>query len=186
MTDTEKIVTCPACNKEMTKVYIEEAGINVDICLDGCGGILFNNKELERFDQPHENADKIFEVKANKTFEPTNPKEVRICTFCNSPMIKQNASGKMVEIDVCYNCGAKFLDHGELKKLRELNAPEIKTKPREEQIFKEDLDALINAFMDGNSANIDEKFDQFAKKHISNTNKRSAVENLIRKIIKYV
>ena len=32
----------------MEKIFISDANINVDICLNGCGGILFDNRELEK------------------------------------------------------------------------------------------------------------------------------------------
>ena len=103
----------------MTKVHIEEADLNVDICLNGCGGILFNNRELEKFDDKSKNADEIFEALRGKTFVPVNENEVRICPVCNTPMVKQGSGVEGVEIDVCNVCGAKFLDNGELEKIRE-------------------------------------------------------------------
>ena len=52
MADNFNIIKCPACQKEMKKVFIPEKGINVDVCVDGCGGISWGikkciEKELE-------------------------------------------------------------------------------------------------------------------------------------------
>ncbi len=175
MPDTKRTVTCPACDKEMTKVFIKEANINVDICLDGCGGILFDNRELERFDEKHENADEIFEAIKEKTFEPANEVEVRICTICDTPMVKQGSGIEGVEIDVCNNCGAKFLDNGELKKIREY------TKKSE---YQNKIDAQISNAESENEYIPGGKVGNFAKNHLKSTGIRNVVEYIVGKIIK--
>jgi Zn-finger nucleic acid-binding protein len=44
---------------------------------------------------------------------------VRICPACGAKMVKNSTSAKgEITIDECYTCGAKFLDHGELTKIR--------------------------------------------------------------------
>ena len=68
MRDTKEILTCPACGKKMHKVFIKETGFNLDICLDGCGGILFDNREFKYFDEQHENISEILEAIADKEF----------------------------------------------------------------------------------------------------------------------
>lgn len=119
MGDTKRTITCPACDKEMTKVYLKDAGCNVDICLDGCGGVLFDNRELQKVDEEHENADEIFEALKDRYFKHVNEQEVRICSVCGTPMVKQGSGTDGVEIDVCNVCGAVFLDYGELEKIRQ-------------------------------------------------------------------
>ena len=59
MADNKEIIKCPACGEDMVKVLIPDLNIYVDICLNGCGGMLFDNRELEKFDEPHENIDDI-------------------------------------------------------------------------------------------------------------------------------
>jgi len=169
MADTLRTVSCPACDKEMKKIFIEEANVNVDMCLDGCGGILFNNRELEKFDEQHENADKIFEAYEGKTFYKTNEDEVRICTICNTPMVKQGAGVGDVKIDVCNTCGAKFLDYGELEKIRELQENDYKHRAK--------VDSLVDAVVQENQINVGGKVGSFAQKHIRATQIRSAFEN---------
>lgn len=118
MADTKEILTCPACGEEMTKIYIEGRSINIDICLDGCGGILFDNRELEKFDEAHENAQELLELIANKTFLPVNESAQRECSVCGTPMMKMGAGSGQVQLDCCAFCGAKFLDNNELQKIR--------------------------------------------------------------------
>lgn len=118
MVDTKEILACPACGKEMTKIYIEGHAINIDICLDGCGGILFDNRELEKFDEANENAQEILETVANKTFASTDESAQRVCPVCGTPMMKMGAGSGNVQLDCCAVCGAKFLDNNELQKIR--------------------------------------------------------------------
>jgi len=174
MADTKRVVTCPACDKEMTKVYIEDTDLNIDICLDGCGGILFDNRELEKFDEKHENADEIFEAIKGKTFEPVNELEVRICTICGSSMVKQGSGVEGVDIDVCNTCGAKFLDNGELEKIREYEE-QSEYQAKINQQVEEELSE--NEFIPGG------KIGLFAKTHFKSTGARNIVENFVRKVL---
>ena len=119
MADTMKKIECPACGKEMKKIYIEDASACVDICTQGCGGIYFDNREFEKFDEPNESVDAILAELEGKEFEFVDEREVRICPVCNIPMVKMGSGRTGVQIDVCNNCGAKFLDNGELQKIRE-------------------------------------------------------------------
>ena len=118
MKDTKKIVVCPACGEKMLKVYMPEHGFDLDICVDSCGGIFFDNRELNKYDDENENADIIFEYLGSKFFQKTDESKIRICPACNTPMVKMGAGVSDVEIDVCNVCGAKFLDNGELEKIR--------------------------------------------------------------------
>ncbi len=117
--DNKTTITCPACGKEMTKILLPEAGIEVDICLDGCGGMFFDNRELQKVDGPEDNIEKILEAIKNKEFEKVDTSAKRICPLCKVPMVKLGSETE-VEIDSCNLCGATFLDNGELSKLREL------------------------------------------------------------------
>jgi Zn-finger nucleic acid-binding protein len=118
MADTTNIIKCPACGKVMEKIYIPDAGVNIDICLDGCGGIFFDNRELEKFDGKNENIDKLIKSIDGKEFIPVNDNELRLCPVCGAAMLKMGAAEGTVQIDVCQACGGKFLDNGELQKIR--------------------------------------------------------------------
>lgn len=134
MADNLEKIKCPACQKEMTKIFIESAGINIDVCLDGCGGIYFDNREYKRFDEQDENIDEILKAKADKEFIEVDETLERICPICGAPMLKTYTSPKEdVQIDECYTCGGKFLDHGELLKIRAQYTTE---NDREKDFFK--------------------------------------------------
>lgn len=133
MADTTRKIECPACGCEMKKIYVEDAEACVDICTEGCGGIYFDNREFDKFDEPHENVDVILKELEGKEFKEVDQREVRICPVCNVPMVKVGSGINGVEIDTCYTCGAKFLDNGELEKIRE-----------GKQVRNEKLDQLLD------------------------------------------
>ncbi len=117
--NTDEIIYCPACGKPMRKVFMPKQGINLDICDEGCGGIYFNNREFSKFDQPHSDITPILEILKNKDFEQVDESLIRVCPVCGTDMVKNySSSNKLVQVDECYNCGGKFLDFGELEKIR--------------------------------------------------------------------
>ncbi len=120
MADNLKPILCPACHNEMTKIFMPEQGVNLDVCLDGCGGIYFDNREFKMFDEEHESIDNIINAIDGKTFVPVEETKVRICPVCGAQMVKNYSSiQKEVQLDECYSCGGKFLDRGELTKFRQ-------------------------------------------------------------------
>lgn len=118
--DTLETIKCPACGKEMEKVFIPSEGINIDICTNGCGGIFFDNREFDKFNEGHEDISIIENQLKGKTFEQTDDNMERTCPACGAKMVKNTTSaGGNIKIDDCYVCGGKFLDFGELQKIRE-------------------------------------------------------------------
>lgn len=119
MADTQKTLKCPACGKDMEKVFIPTQGINLDICTEGCGGIYFDNREFEHFDEKNEDISKISEKIEGKSFKTVDTTQERFCPNCGAKMVKNHSSiHHTIEIDECYSCGGKFLDNSELVKIR--------------------------------------------------------------------
>lgn len=119
MSDTFQEIKCPACQKVMKKVFVPKEGVNVDICIDGCGGMFFDNRELKYFDETTEGVDEILKSIEGKVFEKVNQENFRSCPACGARMVKNFTSAKrQIQIDECYACGGKFLDAGELQGLR--------------------------------------------------------------------
>ncbi len=116
MPDTQHTLTCPACGAEMTKLFIAEKGISIDICANGCGGIYFDNQEIQEFSGENEDLSEIRKLLDGKNFMPVDETQTRICPACKTPMAKTNAFG--IQIDTCYKCGGIFLDNGEFEKIR--------------------------------------------------------------------
>lgn len=119
MADTLKTLKCPACGKDMEKVFIPTEGINLDICTQGCGGIYFDNREFENFDEKDEDISAILSKVENKEFEKVDTSAERHCPNCGAKMVKNSTSvHNEIEVDDCYSCGGKFLDRDELIKIR--------------------------------------------------------------------
>lgn len=119
MSNRVGIINCPACGKEMVEIFMPEQGINLDVCLNGCGGIYFDNREFKHFDTSSQNIDKLIEVTKDKNFITVDDTLQRTCPVCHAKMVKNFSSAKkQVLVDECYFCGGKFLDYKELLKIR--------------------------------------------------------------------
>lgn len=119
MADTLQPIACPACGRIMRKVFVPAEGINIDVCVDGCGGMFFDNREFKKFDEQAENIDEILKAIEGKTFEEVDQTLPRSCPVCGAKMVKNFASARReIQIEDCYACGGKFLDFGELQKIR--------------------------------------------------------------------
>lgn len=83
--------------------------ITVDVC-EKCGGVYFDNRELEKCDESFENASEIFNFIKDKSFINVDRDKLRVCPVCGANMVKNHTNLRQeVEIDVCYSCGGKFL-----------------------------------------------------------------------------
>lgn len=119
MKDTYEFIKCPACGKLMKKVYLEEQGFMADICLDGCGGIWLDNREITKVDEADEDITLLENAYEGRAFIKTDKTEIRNCPLCRKPMVKNNVSAKQeILIDECYFCGGKFFDKDELEHMR--------------------------------------------------------------------
>lgn len=119
MPENESKINCPACGKIMHKIYMPVQNTNLDVCLDGCGGILFNNREYKMFSNPDDDITPLLQAYENKTFKKTDDSDLRICPVCGMKMVKNYSDEKRtVRTDDCYGCGARFLDYQELETIR--------------------------------------------------------------------
>lgn len=148
MADTKEIIDCPACGKRMEKIYIERINKHIDICSQGCGGIFFDNREMEHFCNKNDNIDEILAIYENKDFKTIPDDKEILCPYCGAKMVKigNGTADESFKIDCCYTCGAKFLNGYELQKLQ--NAPQFnedvaqKYKDWFMSMYGEDMDRL--------------------------------------------
>ena len=163
--NTDMVVDCPACGKEMKKVYMKEQGIYLDVCLDGCGGIYFDNREYKKFDEKHEDISPLLEAFEGKTFKKVSESDTIICPICHQEMVKHIASAKYeIQIDDCYSCGGIFLDHSELDRIR---SEYVNEQHRSADVLQK-LDESIGSYLrerDVAHAGLKEK--SFFRKHCS-------------------
>ena len=135
MADNLQKINCPACGEEMVKIYMPQQGVNLDVCVNGCGGIYFDNREFSKFDENNEDISPLINVFENKSFNKVDETVKRYCPVCGMDMVKNYASAKHeVQVDECYACGGKFLDYSELEKIRAQYSTE---KERAADVIKE-------------------------------------------------
>ena len=116
MVDTKHDITCPACGTLMKKINIDDK-FYVDICSQGCGGIWFDNQELEKLSSEHLDLALILQDFITMNHISVDD-SVRKCPLCHFKMVKNKVYAETpIIIDECYSCGGKFLDKGELKTL---------------------------------------------------------------------
>ncbi|MEJ2648278.1 MAG: zf-TFIIB domain-containing protein [Sedimentisphaerales bacterium] len=139
-------MNCPACNNELSEMIV--SGITVDVCKGGCGGIWFDNYELEKFSEARDSSgEELLNVEKNPGIVVDYIKK-RICPKCNGIVMMRHfwSVKRQVEVDECPSCGGFWLDAGELAKIRDLYETEAeKTKAVEEcfdEVFGDKLAAM--------------------------------------------
>ena len=111
-------MNCPACSNGLTEMSVDP--IVVDVCAGGCGGIWFDNYELEKVDEEHEAAgEQLLEIDRDETLTIDHT-ERRGCPKCDDQVMMRHffSVKRDVEIDQCPGCGGFWLDGGELSKIR--------------------------------------------------------------------
>lgn len=111
---------CPRTGKPMKEVEIN--GIKVDIST-GCGGIWFDNFELNKFDEAFECAGErlmdackpYLDTSIDTTPRLHSPRHPEITMMRRSFSVKRK-----VEVDECPKCAGIWLDPGELDAIRNL------------------------------------------------------------------
>lgn len=112
-------MNCPTCKNILKEVSIED--ILLDVCKEGCGGIWFDNFELEKMDEPHEFTDEMLnELLSIESPVEYDQSQKRICPKCKDVIMMKNffSVKKEVQVDRCPKCAGYWLDEGELFKIR--------------------------------------------------------------------
>ncbi len=109
---------CPRTGEPMKEVEI--GGVKVDVSM-GCGGVWFDNFELQKFDEQHESAgDELIKI-MEQFHNPDVDTEAKIqCPRCESITLMRRffSVKRHVAIDECAQCGGVWLDTGELLTIR--------------------------------------------------------------------
>ncbi len=109
---------CPACGNALKETTV--AGITVDVCENGCGGIWFDAFELQKMDDAEEAAGEgLLDVPRDESVAVDRSARKK-CPKCDDLiMMRHFASIKReVEVDECPGCAGFWLDFGELAKVR--------------------------------------------------------------------
>lgn len=126
---------CPACQTKLSRVT--KSGITVDACRKGCGGLWFDNFELEKFDESHESAgEALLDLKPKKPV-PVSSTDKRRCPACRDVIMGRYhfSVRKRIEIDECPACGGVWLDAGELAAIRKEHKTEKTRKQAADRYF---------------------------------------------------
>ncbi len=111
-------MNCPACAAPLEALKVES--LVVDVCRSGCGGLWFDNFELQRVDALDE---QLGTALAHMEFNPTDIvlTEKRPCPKCVGFTMLQHkfSREKPVLVDECPSCGGIWLDGGELSEIRQ-------------------------------------------------------------------
>ena len=130
---------CPACDRELEETKVSD--LVVDVCRNGCGGIWFDNSELQKVDEQHEAAgEELLDIECDQNVK-IDYSQTRICPRCEGQkMVKHFMSVKHeIEIDECYRCQGIWLDKGELGRIRK----QFATDEERKRAFHEHLDKKI-------------------------------------------
>jgi Zn-finger nucleic acid-binding protein len=135
---------CPVCKVELVNVSVGK--VLIDACLNGCGGLWFDQMELRKFDEPHEAFDEKLLKLENTRPQSIRPKKLR-CPRCETIVMMRHffSIKRNVEVDECAQCGGVWLDAGELDAIRsEFTSESAKLAAAENYFaarFDEDLKA---------------------------------------------
>ena len=150
---------CPACSNELQEITV--ADVTVDVCKGGCGGIWFDNFELEKFDEPHESAgEMLLDVDRDPAITVDRTKRLN-CPKCDNIVLMRNffSIKQEVEVDQCANCGGIWLDTGELAAIR----TQFDTAEQRHEAAKEYFKELFGERFAAMEAQEQEKLDKTKK-----------------------
>ena len=109
---------CPACNLTLTRRPVGD--LEVDVCRGGCGGLWFDNYELDKVDEQHEHVgEELLQIEGDPSAQVNHERE-RSCPRCSGTRLMRHfwSVRLEVEVDECPKCGGTWLDTGELASIR--------------------------------------------------------------------
>ncbi|MEQ9823570.1 MAG: zf-TFIIB domain-containing protein [Puniceicoccaceae bacterium] len=110
---------CPRTGTDLKTITI--SGITVDFS-EACGGVWFDNYELIKFDEAHEQGGAELVALMEQHRNDAVDLNARLhCPKCKTIVMARHFYSPLreIEIDRCPNCGGVWLDAGELAKIRE-------------------------------------------------------------------
>src|SRR5262245_4593338 len=111
---------CPACSKNLKEMM--QSDLTVDVCAESCGGIWFDQFELQKVDEAHESLGEALLDVGPHTKVQVDHKAKRFCPKCSAqPLVRHFYSiAQEIEVDDCPSCGGIWLDAGELAAIRKM------------------------------------------------------------------
>ena len=107
---------CLRCDQDLKTLM--NGNVEVDVCMDGCGGIWFDTAELKKMNEKHEVTPEFLKELGHARRNLVDKKERLTCPKCEAKMLRHfHSTRKEVEIDQCSQCYGHWLDGGELQKV---------------------------------------------------------------------
>lgn len=128
---------CPACDRTLDQQVVSD--VRVDVCRGGCGGIWFDQFELKKFDEPHEEAgQELLDIEHDPSVRVDRIKRLN-CPNCEDVVMMRRffSVKRELEVDECPACAGFWLDVGELRDIRSLFPSEAARKEAAAQYFQE-------------------------------------------------
>ena len=151
---------CPACQRELSHLDAGN-GVFLDVCQGGCGGVWFDNHELQKFDEAHEMPESpVFAIEpaeqeavaaaagagsaVGRSASSDGPK--RLCPRCPGQKMRRYffSAKRQIEVDECPSCGGDWLDDDELEKIRGEFATAEDREAAATQLFGNLFDAQLD------------------------------------------
>ena len=137
---------CPACDRSLEPV--EVSGLELEICRGGCGGVWFDNYELEKVDERKESAGEALLDVGRAPDVEVDHERPRACPSCREAVMRRHffTVKREVEVDECPACAGVWLDAGELSEIRRQfdDAEDREQAAAEEyqRLFGEEMDRM--------------------------------------------
>lgn len=137
---------CPVCERDLQEIKIKD--IIVDVCMNGCGGIWFDNREIKKVEQHETAGEFLLDIKKDPNIIIDNSK-TRFCPKClEQKMVTHFVSiNREIEVDECYNCGGIWLDFGELGEIRQQYPTEEERKKATEEFIKNTIEPELEKML---------------------------------------
>jgi hypothetical protein len=126
---------CPVCDTKLEQVTV--GAVQFDVCKSGCGGIFCDNFELQRVDEPNEDAGELLgDIENAKPLHRDAAQRLR-CPKCQDVPMKLHffSVKQQVQVDECPACSGIWLDCGELRSVRSQYRTEEERKQAVEAYF---------------------------------------------------
>ena len=109
---------CPACGNQLGQLVA--AGVVLDVCNGGCGGIWFDSFELQKVEAAQAvTGDIQISIPVDASIKVDYAKR-RCCPKCGDVVLMRHFYSKRrgVVVDECPSCAGFWLDAGELEQIR--------------------------------------------------------------------
>lgn len=135
---------CPRCHADTTPLSV--SGVVVDACADGCGGVWFDQHELRRVDERHEDASPLLAVRRREGALIDLAKRLT-CPRCEGQAMMRHffTTRHEVEVDECPACAGFWLDADELARIRSLFATQGDADAAARAALQRDFGAELDA-----------------------------------------